>query len=86
MFDNLELRRPEGPLVGTQNWSERSVVFDIPEDALSLHYGFFLKGAGKCWSRRFSLNEVDGSVPTNSRKGPVLPRPTNLGFGQSAAR
>lgn len=85
LFDNLELRRPEGPLVGTQSWNERSVVFDIPEEALSLHYGFFLKGAGKCWSRKFSLIEVDGSVPTNSGKGPVLPRPTNLDFGQGAA-
>lgn len=82
LFDNLELQRPDGPLVGTQGWSERSVVFDIPEDALSLHYGFFLKGTGKCWSRQFSLNEVDGSVPTNRNKGPVLPRPTNLDFGQ----
>lgn len=85
LFDNLELRRPDGPLVGTQGWSERSVVFDIPEEALSLHYGFFLKGTGKCWSRRFSLNEVDGSVPANSGKGPVLPRPTNLDFGLGAA-
>jgi hypothetical protein len=81
LFDNLELQRPEGPLVGTQGWSERSVVFDIPAEALSLHYGFFLKGTGKCWSRKFSLNEVDGSVPTSRRKGPVLPRPTNLDFG-----
>jgi len=85
LLDNLELRRPDGPLVGTQGWKERSVVFDIPEEALSLHYGFFLKGAGKCWSRKFSLNEVDGSVPTSSGKGPVLPRPTNLDFGQRAA-
>lgn len=85
LFDNLELRRPDGPLVGTQGWKGRSVVFDIPEEALSLHYGFFLKGAGKCWSRKFSLNEVDGSVPTSSGKGPVLPRPTNLDFGQGAA-
>lgn len=85
LFDNLELRRPKGPLVGTQSWNERSVVFDIPEDALSLHYGFFLKGAGKCWSRKFSLDEVDGSVPTSSGKRPVLPRPTNLDFGQGAA-
>jgi hypothetical protein len=83
LFDNLELQRPHGPLVGTQEWTERSVVFDIPEEALSLHYGFFLKGTGKCWSRKFSLNEVDGSVPLSSRKGPVLPRPTNLDFGRS---
>lgn len=80
LFDNLELRRPDGPLVGTQGWNERSVVFDIPEEALSLHYGFFLKGTGKCWSRKFSLNEVDDSVPASSGKGRVLPRPTNLDF------
>jgi len=85
LFDNLELRRPDGQLVGTQGWQERSVVFDIPEEALSLHYGFFLKGTGKCWSRKFSLKEVDGGVPTSSGTGPILPRPTNLDFGQGAA-
>ncbi|WP_193337814.1 glyoxalase superfamily protein [Devosia beringensis] len=85
LFDNLELQRPDGPLVGTQDWAERSVVFDVPDTALSLHYGFFLKGTGRCWARRFSLVEVDASVPTNSRKGPVLPRPTNLDFGRPAA-
>ena len=84
LFDNLEQRRPDGPLVGTQGWTARSVVFDIPEDARSLHYGFFLKGAGKCWARTFSLDEVDGSVPTSSGKGSLLPRPTNLDFGQGA--
>lgn len=86
LFDNLELRYPDGPLVGTQGWNERSVVFDIPEEALSLHYGFFLKGTGKCWSRKFSLNEVDDSVPTSSGNGPVIPHPTNLDFGRRAAR
>lgn len=85
LFDNLELRRPDGPLVGTQGWNERSVILDIPQEALSLHYGFFLKGAGKCWSRKFTFNEVDDSVPTSSGKGPVLPRPTNLDFGQAPA-
>lgn len=85
LFDNLELQRPDGPLAGTQGWSERSVVFDIPEAALSLHYGFYLKGSGRCWSRRFSLKTVDASVPASSRKGPVLPRPTNLDFGGTEA-
>lgn len=74
-----------GPLVGTQGWSERSVVFDIPDEALSLHYGFFLKGAGKCWSRSFSLNEVNGGAPISIRKGPVLHLPTNRDFGKAAA-
>ncbi|MVT00376.1 hypothetical protein GO014_15220 [Devosia sp. L53-10-65] len=85
LFDNLELQRPDGPLVGTQGWQERTIVFDIPEDAVSLHYGFILKGTGKCWSRIFSLKEVDGGVPTSAGHGPVLPRPTNLDFGQRAA-
>lgn len=61
------------------------MVFDIPGEAVSLHYGFFLKGAGKCWWRKFSLDEVDDSLPTNSRKGQVLPRPTNLDFAQTTA-
>jgi hypothetical protein len=78
-FDNLE-SRPDGPIVGTQDWTARHVVFDIPEAATSLHYGFFLKGTGSCWSRRFSLEAVDSSVPLTPTGGAYLPRPTNLDF------
>ena len=82
-FDNLELRRPDGPLVGTKPWTSRHVVFEIPGEATSLHYGFFLKGSGCCWARDFRLEEVDPSVPVSVSGKPILPRPTNLDFGAS---
>ncbi len=81
-FDNLELRRPDGPLIGTKPWTKRHVVFEISDDSVSLHYGFFLKGSGACWARNFKLEEVDVSVPV-SGKGPILPRPANLDFGSA---
>ena len=83
-FDNLEFRTQDGPLRGNSEWTERSVVFDIPAEAASLHYGFFLKGTGKVWSRRFALDAVDEAIPVNASRS-ILPKPTNLDFRQPPA-
>jgi len=82
LFDNLEFRTENGPLKGNRDWTERSVVFDIPAEATSLHYGFFLKGVGKVWSRRFALDEVDTTTPVSANRSGILPGPTNLDFRQ----
>lgn len=84
-FDNFEFRTKDGPLRGNCDWTERSVVFDIPVEAVSLHYGFFLKGTGKVWSRRFALDEVGAETPVSANRGGILPGPTNLDFGQPPA-
>ncbi|QDZ10044.1 hypothetical protein FPZ08_04365 [Devosia ginsengisoli] len=81
-FDNLEFRTQDGPLKGNCDWTERSVVFDIPAEATSLHYGFYLKGLGKVWSRRFALDTVDAATPVSANRGGILPGPTNLDFRQ----
>ena len=80
-FDNLQTRSDEdGPIKGTTDWTERSIVFDVPEEAASIHFGFFLKGTGRCWARRFSLDIVDETVATTARQTKFLPGPTNLDF------
>lgn len=83
-FDNLEQRQEDGPLVDTTNWTERDVIFDIPEEATSLHYGFFLKGTGRCWSRRFSLETADARAEVSANRAGILPTPRNLDFGQAS--
>jgi hypothetical protein len=79
-FDNL-MRRPGGPLEGTIGWTERSIVLDVPDNAATIHYGFFLKGSGRVWARRFALATVTADIATTEAEPRYLSRPTNLDFG-----
>lgn len=79
-FDNL-MRRPDGPLAGSNGWTERHIVLDVPEAAAAIHYGFFLRGSGKVWARRFQLEAVSMDVGTTEPGPRYLSRPTNLDFG-----
>lgn len=79
-FDNL-LRRPGGPLEGTKGWTERQIVLEVPDAAAAIHYGFFLRGSGKVWARRFTLDAVGPEVATTEPGPRYLSRPTNLDFG-----
>ncbi len=79
-FDNL-MRRPGGPLEGTSGWTERHIVLDVPDNAATIHYGFFLRGSGKAWARRFKLDAVSANVATTDPGPRYLSGPTNLDFG-----
>lgn len=89
-FDNMMQRQENGPLKGTVGWTSRSVVLDIPSEAASLHYGFFLKGHGKVWARNFRLVTVSDTIPVTQIEGPLggprlLPsQPINLDFASDA--
>ncbi|MDX8351207.1 glyoxalase superfamily protein [Cognatiyoonia sp. IB215182] len=83
-FDNMEDRRSDGVLVGTKDWTERQIVLNVPEGADTLHYGFYLRGEGQCWSRGFNLREVDESVPVTSDGRKVLEQPMNLNFAEKS--
>jgi len=83
-FDNM-LRRPtDGALSGSFDWTERSVVLDVPETAASLHYGALLKGVGQLWVRNFRLDEAGPDIVTTDTSN-YPRRPTNLDFGDGAA-
>jgi len=79
-FDNMERRNVDGPLQGTQDWQTRHIVLDVPEETRSIHYGFYLRGSGQCWSRDFKLDQVDEDVAVTSGAGKYLQSPSNLGF------
>jgi hypothetical protein len=91
-FDNLMERTTDGPLSGTSAWTERQIILDIPDEAQSVHYGFFLKGYGRVSARSFRLDAADRAVATTDslprRNGSALPRsvnlprPTNLDFSE----
>ena len=83
-FENLEGFSKEGPVSGTANWTHREIILDVPEEARTVNYGFFLKGRGKGSARAFALDEVSAETPLTTRAGRGLQRPTNLDFGDVA--
>lgn len=83
-FDNMMGRATHGCLKGTRDWTERSIVLDVPEEATSLHYGFFLQGHGRVWARAFQLESVSLETEVTAGARAWLPRPTNLDFSQAA--
>ena len=66
-FENLERYRTGGPLNGDTDWTERQITLDVPEEATTLNYGFFVKGRGRGLAKPFELNAVDASMPVNTR-------------------
>jgi hypothetical protein len=77
-FDNMMHRKADGALHGTHGWTERSVVLDLPEDAVSLHYGVLLQGYGRVWARSFKIASVGQEVPVTAQRH--MDRPSNLDF------
>lgn len=80
-FDNMENRA----ISGTNDWNLYSIVLDIPEESISIHFGILLTGAGKVWVDDFKFNEVDLSVPSTNilNQDDQLPlEPINLGFDE----
>ncbi|MGX7707695.1 glyoxalase superfamily protein [Methylobacterium sp. Gmos1] len=82
-FDNMEERAIDGPLTGTQGWTSRRIVLDVPEEAETLHFGYYLRGSGRAWAGGFALREAspEDAVTVLAR---VRPEPTNLDFAQPA--
>lgn len=82
-FDNMIGRTSNGPLKGSTAWTERSVVLDVPNDAASIHYGFFLRGYGKVWARSFRLECVGADVAPTAFHSQYLEGTSNLDFTQA---
>ncbi|CAM5763787.1 glyoxalase superfamily protein [Bosea minatitlanensis] len=84
-FDNMMQRKSDGAISGTTGWTRRSIVLDVPDEAESVHYGFFLRGMGQVRARAFDLTPTDSDVsvpdvprPRRNRKLPL--GPVNLHF------
>ena len=83
-FDNLK-DAPEGWLFGSMPWVERRVVVDVPADAISLHFGFFLKGWGALRAADFRVEARATealTAPSISQwsRAAAWTTPTNLTF------
>ncbi|MEO6995625.1 MAG: RNA polymerase sigma factor [Lacunisphaera sp.] len=86
-FDNMANRAP----TGTTDWQEYSVVLDVPNEATSLNYGFFLKGQGQMWVNGVNIERVGTDVPSTNILKPQAPpkplptAPVNLDFNPTPA-
>ncbi len=83
-FDNMETRAVGGPLVGSQDWTNRRIVLDVEGEAATLNYGFMLRGVGSVWAANVRLAEVGLDVPVTSTGSRKLDRPDNLDFSRMA--
>lgn len=81
-FDNMMKRKDDGALHGTRSWTSRSVVLDVPEDAVSIHYGILLQGYGRVWARSFKISSVGQHVSLTAQRH-YLDRPSNLDFSDT---
>ncbi len=76
-FDNMDGR----PAKGTTEWTNYSIVLDVPANAGALAFGFFIDGTGHAWVSGVKLEEVGRDVPTTGapeKKWPIAP--VNLNF------
>ncbi len=64
-FDNLK-DAADGWLFGSRPWVERRVVLDVSAEAISLHFGFSLKGRGNLWLRIFALKRPHSGVDSSA--------------------
>ncbi len=79
-FDNMLDRSEDGALTGTNDWTARTIVLDVPEAAASVHYGLLLKGHGRMRAKRLTLEPAAADAPVTAGAGRLLQGPTNLGF------
>jgi hypothetical protein len=85
-FDNMESRSADGVLRGTNDWSARRIVLDVPEEAESIHFGFYLRGTGSAWARDFDLSAAGEDIAVTAGSRPGRTKPVNLDFSKKSRR
>ena len=83
-FDNMETRTADGVLRDTTDWTRREVVLDVPADAESIHFGFYLRGAWKHVGAALRDHRGRRQVPVTSTEPALADGPTNLDFSDIA--
>lgn len=77
-FDNMEERQIGGSLRGTTDWTRREIVLEVPKDAHSIHFGFYLNGVGSVRARNFDLRLVSNDVGVTTGSDLYQAKPVNL--------
>jgi len=81
-FDNLEDREgaSNGPISGSTDWSERTIVLDIPTSAAKISIGFYVRGQGAGYATGFAIEEVAVDVPVTTGRRTGRDGPVNMGL------
>jgi hypothetical protein len=78
VLDNMNDR----PVRGSADWTEAASVLDVGQDAVSLHFGVLLSGAGAVDLARPRFEVVGTGVPvTRHPRKPLAAHPQGLDFG-----
>ena len=82
VLDNMEQRAKDGALTGTQDWTTRRIVLDVPLEAGVIHYGFYLRGSGTVWASGFGLGKAEAGEDVTTASDRLPSEPVNLAFSQ----
>lgn len=61
------------PIKGSTDWTQRSVVLDVPQDANNIAFGVIANGSGGVWIDEVTLEPVDKTVAVDRLTAPKLP-------------
>jgi hypothetical protein len=79
-FDNLIDRAGTGPLTGSFDWTNRTIVLDVPWSAATILYGALLEGEGTLRARNIRLERAG----PDAERTDYPRRPTGFGDGVPA--
>lgn len=74
-FDNMQDR----PLAGTQDWTQLTIVLDVPRNAQLIAFGVLLAGTGQVWIADVQMDAVGKGVALTGT-GALPAAPVNLDF------
>jgi hypothetical protein len=80
-FNNLVKLPTNGAVKGTTGWARREIVMDVPEETVSVNFGFYLHGLGEARYSAFDLQIVGTDVAVT--KIQESDAPVNLDFAIS---
>jgi hypothetical protein len=78
-FDNMQDR----PVTGNSDWTKCEIIMDVPEESMTLNYGFLLSGSGKVWFDNVTFEILNNTSPKILKDRVILPvpeKPLNLDF------
>ncbi len=75
-FDNMQSR----PIVGSTEWQEYNVVFDVPDDSAAIAFGILLVGSGEVLIDDIRFDEVGEDIAVTNSYERLPIEPSNLDF------
>lgn len=81
VLDNMETREENGTIHGLVDWTPRSIVLDVSDEAQKIVFGLYLSGTGALWCADVQFAIVGNDVPVTT--APAKKAPENLDWSQA---